>query len=347
MKNNVLVLMSGGVDSSVAAYLLKEKGFNVSGVTMVLFSQKTHNTNVAMAKKVAGQLGIKHYIADKSAAFKKNVIEYFVSEYFKGRTPNPCVMCNPKIKFGEMLKFAKKLGCDYIATGHYAIIEKAKSSSRYILKKGIDGTKDQSYFLYRLNPEIFPRILFPLGKYKKSEVKKIAEKLGLKSAQREESQEICFVENKKYGDFIKKSRGGKIRPGKISDATGKILGRHTGIPFYTVGQRRGLNISAGVPVYVAKIDVRENRIVVGKKDDILQKEFDVKKINWLVPQVGRSLTTAKVRIRYKHREEKAKIYLSGKSSARVVFEKPQWAITPGQSAVFYKNNVVLGGGIIY
>ncbi len=345
--------MSGGIDSSLAAYILKKSGYEVIGCTMRLFLCKKKSSekqccspdDINEARRTAQQLGIKHYIVDKKNVFEKYVIENFVSEYLKGRTPNPCIICNLKIKFDEMLKFAKGLGCNFIATGHYAKIEKTKTG--YLLKKGIDESKDQSYFLYGLNQKNLPHILFPAGDYRKTEIKEFAKKLKLKVADKKESQEICFVENADYREFIKTRIGTNVpKSGNIIDTSGKILGTHKGFPFYTVGQRRGLGLSVGEPVYVIKINSRKNEIVVGKKEELFKKSFIVENVSWTTIQPNHFLICLNTKIRYKHKEAKAKIFLMKNNTAKVVFEKPQMSITPGQSAVFYKKDIVLGGGII-
>jgi len=365
MKKKVLVLMSGGVDSSLAAYILKKSGYEVIGCTMRLFLCKKKSSekqccspdDINEVRRTAQQLGIKHYVVDKKNVFEKHVIENFVSEYLKGRTPNPCIVCNIKIKFEQMFKFAKGLGCDFLATGHYARIGNGDEGrgTRYLLKKGIDETKDQSYFLYGLNQKNLQHILFPLGDYRKTEIRKLAKKLKLKVADKKESQEICFVEDADYRRFLRR-RLPQIKQGKIVDTSGKILGTHIGIPFYTVGQRRGLGLAVGAPIYVIKINSKKNEIIVGKKEELLTQEFKVKNISWTVSPPKKSPITANVRIRYKHKESKAKIYLPrscvqaqnlmNNNIAKVTFYKPQMSITPGQSAVFYKKDIVLGGGII-
>lgn len=351
MKKKVLILMSGGIDSSLAAYILKKADYEVIGCTMRLFLCKKKSSekqccspdDINEASRTAQQLGIKHYVVDKKNVFEKYVIENFVSEYLKGRTPNPCTICNLKIKFDEMLKFAEGLGCNFIATGHYAKIEKTKTG--YLFKKGIDESKDQSYFLYGLNQKNLPHILFPAGDYKKTEIRKLAKKLKLKVADKKESQEICFVEDADYRSFLKRRLPG-IKPGKIVDASGKILGMHEGICYYTIGQRRGLGLTVGEPVYVVKINPGKNEIVVGNKEELFNSEFLAENISWTFLLPKKSEIIADVRIRYKHKESRAKIYLMENNTAKVVFEKSQMSITPGQSAVFYKKDIVLGGGII-
>jgi tRNA-specific 2-thiouridylase len=355
MKKKVLVLMSGGIDSSLAAYILKKAGYEIIGCTMRLFLCKKKSSekqccspdDINEARRTAQQLGIKHYVVDRKNVFEKYVIENFISEYLQGRTPNPCIICNLKIKFDEMLKFAKGLGCNFIATGHYARIETRDEGrgTSYLLKKGIDETKDQSYFLYGLNQKNLPHILFPAGDYRKTEIREFAKKLKLKVADKKESQEICFVEDADYRRFLER-RLPQIKPGKTVDTSGRVLGTHKGLPFYTVGQRRGLGLSVGAPVYVVKINSRKNEIVVGSKEELLSREFEVEKLSWTIALPKKFQIIANVKIRYRHKESKAKIYLMKNNTAKVVFEKPQMSITPGQAAVFYKKDVVLGGGII-
>ncbi|MDD5687154.1 MAG: tRNA 2-thiouridine(34) synthase MnmA [Elusimicrobia bacterium] len=352
MKKKVLMLMSGGVDSSLAAYILKKEGYEVIGCTMRLFLCKNNTSgkqccspdDINVARLTAQQLGIKHYVIDKTDIFNKHVIDNFISEYFKGRTPNPCIVCNLKIKFDFMLRFAKGLGCDFLATGHYAKIE--KTNAGYLLKKGIDNMKDQSYFLYGLTQKNLPHILFPLGDYKKTEIRKMAKELNLKVADKKESQEICFVEGADYRGFLKTQiNADKIKTGNFIDTSGKILGIHKGLPFYTIGQRHGLGLSVGYPIFVTKIDTVKNEITVGKKEDLLGKEFSLEDVSWTTHKPKKFPIAAKVRIRYKNKESKAKIFLDGRD-VNVEFSLPQMSITPGQSAVFYKKDMVLGGGLI-
>lgn len=358
-KKIVAVALSGGVDSSVAAVLLKDSGYEVIGVTMDFGCA----SEVKDAKRAAKQLGIKHYVFKMQSGFKKKVIEDFCSEYLKGRTPNPCVRCNQYIKFGALLNKAMDLGVDYFATGHYCKIQRTENreqrtenkrqktknnSYKYMLKKAKDLTKDQSYFLYRLSQKQLKHVLFPLGNYTKVEVRQIAKRAGLTVVDRAESQEICFLPKIDYRDFLinrcKKEFAAGIQPGNIVDMDGKILGRHKGIAFYTIGQRQGIGVARGFPVYVAEIGAKNNKIVLGKKEDVLAREFLLKNPHFIA-QPPKKTIALNVKIRYNHKEASARVVIQGKK-IRVIFKIPQFAITPGQSAVFYHKDKVIGGGII-
>jgi tRNA-specific 2-thiouridylase len=343
MKERVAVAMSGGVDSSVAAALLSSQGFEVIGVTMCFdFTPQV----IKDAKKVANKLNIKHYTFNMQKALRKYVIKDFCQEYIKGRTPNPCVRCNKFIKFDCLLKKAVSLGATYLATGHYAKVTKSSRDqiTRYLLKKAKDKHKDQSYFLYRLNQRQLKDILFPLGDYTKEEVRKMAKSLGLGVAEKRASQEICFLPNQNYRGFLRNNISGAIKPGLIVDKDGDILGAHKGIAFYTIGQREGLGIAKGYPLYITKIDPGKNQITVGAKEDALKKEFLVKELNFIFKPIKKKVVL-KVKIRYNHKEATAQL-LPIKDKIKVKFKKGQFAITPGQSAVFLDKDKVVGGGII-
>ena len=357
MKNRrVVVAMSGGVDSSVAAALLQKQGYEVIGITMC-FNLPDAATKkprccglkgIEDARRVADKLGIRHYVLNMQKALEEKVIREFCLEYLSGRTPNPCVRCNQYVKFAALLKKALSLGAQYLATGHYARIAKSHS---YQLKKAKDRRKDQSYFLYRLGQQQLKHILFPLGNYVKGEVRELARKFGLPVAQKAESQEICFLPGNNYREFLKqqlsrykKSSGKALAPGPIADIAGKTVGRHKGIAFYTVGQRQGLGIAFGRPVYVVKIDKRNNRIVVGTKEEASAREFLVKDAHFICRPVKKKVAV-RVKIRYNHLETPAEAVPCGKS-LKVKCKTPQFAVTPGQSAVFYRKDTVIGGGII-
>lgn len=344
----VMVAMSGGVDSSVAAALLKKQGFNVVGVFMRFWSEPAGNANCAMnkccsfeayndARRVAQKLGIPIYTLNMKAPFKKLVVDYFLKEYQAGRTPNPCVECNRFIKFGELLKKARAMGADFVATGHYARAENGK------LLKGKDLEKDQSYFLYTLTQDKLSHVLFPVGNYKKSKVRIMAKKLGLPVHAKKDSQEVCFV-GASLKSFLKKYL--KVREGKIVEIeSGKNLGKHDGLPFYTIGQRRGLALGGG-PWYVVKMDMKKNILYISRDEKkLLSKELITEKVNWISGAAPNFPLRAKIKIRYKHKEAPA-VIKKIKNNYKIIFSKPQRAITAGQSVVFYKGDEVLGGGVI-
>ncbi|MCP2520897.1 tRNA 2-thiouridine(34) synthase MnmA [SCandidatus Aminicenantes bacterium Aminicenantia_JdfR_composite] len=357
-KKRVVVAMSGGVDSSVTAALLKERGYDVIGITYNLWPSEDSNFRKRRfetccgfrarmdANQVAIKLNIPHYVADYREIFRKMVIEYFCNEYFEGKTPNPCIRCNQYIKFGYLFEHAKKLNADFIATGHYARIVYDKERKRYLLKKGIDPKKDQSYFLYVMTQEHLSKTLMPLGEFTKRKVREIARNLGLPVAWKAESQEICFVPDGNYPQFLEKIRPNAIKPGPIINKKGEILGQHKGIIYYTIGQRKGLGIYSEKPLYVISIDKKSNTIVVGEEKDVYRHEFVVEQINWILEEKKNKPFKAKVKIRYLHPEAEAEITPMNHDTAYVRFLNPQRAITPGQSAVFYEGDIVIGGGII-
>ncbi len=345
MKKRVVVAMSGGVDSSVAAALLKEQGYEVVGITM-RFGSATKA--IEDAGKVARTLGIRHEVIDSQRQLEERVIRDLCREYARARTPNPCVRCNQYIKFGFLLGKALALKAAFLATGHYARITKsrgrANASARYALKKAGDLKKDQSYFLYRLSQRQLAHILFPLGGYTKQEVRRLAEKHRLPVAEKRASQEICFLHGSDYREFLRTRAGSRIKPGAIRDKDGFILGSHKGIAYYTIGQREGLGIARGYPLYVIRMDARRNEITVGRKEDAFSREFIVDHPHYTMGGVKREIA-AKVRIRYNHKEAAADLIAQG-GRVRVRFRLAQFAITAGQSAVFYDKDTVLGGGII-
>ena len=394
-KQRVLLGMSGGVDSSVAGYLLREQGYDVIGVTMKVWPQDCISRAedkccgpqaIADARGVAHALGIPHYVVDEADQFERVVIDYFASEYQAGRTPNPCVMCNEKLKFGNLWSKARALGCDYIATGHYAIIEHGAGmpSSRRgdgaaapddrgdsagvddpgysyaILRKGIDPRKDQSYFLFSLRQPQLRRALTPLGRMTKPEIRKIAHSLGLKVADKIDSQEICFVPGNDYKAFLRSHLGdNEFHRGEIYDVDGNFLGQHDGIELFTIGQRKGLPGGSPRPRYVVDLDSETNRVIVGDADDLMVDEFEIDRVNWH-PVVGIGLSAvasakaddpgrsfeATVKIRYNHPGTVATVTPLEHDRARVRLHEPQRAVTPGQAAVIYDDDIVLGGGWI-
>ncbi|HBY56858.1 MAG TPA: tRNA 2-thiouridine(34) synthase MnmA [Candidatus Atribacteria bacterium] len=343
IKKKVMVAMSGGVDSSVAAALLKEEGYEVFGFTMNHYKGKN---DLEIARQVAQKLKIPWSIVDCTKEFKKLVIDYFCREYLAGRTPNPCVVCNLKIKFGLLLKKAKSLGMDYFATGHYAINEYDQESNKFLLKRGVDKSKDQSYFLYRLNQDILPYVLFPLGELRKSQSRELAKKYEFSNYKKEESQEICFIREGDYRKFFKQNVSENIEQGKFRDKSGNILGLHQGIPFYTIGQRKKLGISSNERTYVIKIDYRKNDIILGVERDLYQNKTIVKDLNFVSDIKFSGPMKVEVKIRYNSKKSSAIISPYGKSKVLISFYEPQRAITPGQSAVFYQGDIVIGGGII-
>jgi tRNA-specific 2-thiouridylase len=328
----VVVAMSGGIDSSVAAARLKEEGHEVTGVTMRL--NDGDGLNAAAAGRAAQRLGIPHQVVDLRDVFAREVIAHFCREYGEGRTPNPCVRCNRYIKFGALLEKAREAGADYIATGHHARIEKDDNNGRYRLKKGADRQKDQSYFLYALTQQQLGRALFPVGG-----------ELGLAAGNRPESREICFIPGDDYPEFIKDRAPETARPGPIIDTDGNILGEHRGIASYTVGQRRGLGIASREPLYVTAIDPERNAIIVGAREKTYRRELTATGLNWLTTR-PESPFKAKARIRYRHPEAAAEVTPLGNGRARVEFARPQMAITPGQAVVFYDGDSIIGGGTI-
>ena len=339
----VAVAMSGGIDSSLAAALLKEKGYEVIGITM---HHHNNSESLETAYQVAKKLEIPWYMIEITNEFKELIINYFCREYLSGRTPNPCVLCNQKIKFGLLLERAKSLGADYIATGHYAINDHDKKSARFLLKMGTDENKDQSYFLYRLNQNVLPFILFPLGEFKKSQTREVAKNFGLKNDKKEESQEVCFIQEGDYRKFLKMNISLNIKPGNFVDKSGNILGVHQGIPFYTIGQRKGLGVSSNKRKYVIKINLTKNTILLGEEEDLYNNRLIARNLNFIANSEFLNSLKVEVKIRYNSKKSPAVISSYGKNKMIINFETPQRAITTGQSAVFYQGDVVLGGGII-
>jgi tRNA-uridine 2-sulfurtransferase len=368
----VLLGMSGGVDSSVAGFLLREQGYEVVGVTMKVWPQDCISRAedkccgpqaVADARGVAHALGIPHYVVDEADQFERLVIDYFAGEYQAGRTPNPCVMCNEKLKFGNLWNKARALGCDYIATGHYAIIEHvdATSSSHHgqcgdgaastfaVLRKGVDTRKDQSYFLFSLRQPQLRRALTPLGRMTKPQIREIAHSLGLKVAEKVDSQEICFVPGNDYKAFLRSHLGeSEFHRGEIYDVDGKFIGEHDGIELFTIGQRKGLPGGSPRPRYVVDVDAATNRVIVGDAEDLVCDEFEIDRVNWHPASGagGDSSIEATVKIRYSHPGTPATVMPLENERAHVRLHAPQRAVTPGQAAVIYDDDVVLGGGWI-
>ena len=346
----VLVAMSGGVDSSVAAAVLKERGYDVIGVTMQLWDNSAEKSSgsccsiedIHDARRVAYQLDIPHYVVNLKEAFSRHVIDYFVNSYLKGETPNPCLKCNEHLKFDILLRKACELEADYLATGHYARILNDGEGSYHLLK-GVDTSKDQSYFLFTLGQKELKRLLFPLGDITKAEVRDIAGKKGLKVADKGESQEICFVPDGDYSAFLS-ARTDDFTSGEIVDADGNVLGRHEGIHRFTVGQRRGIGISANKPLYVTAIDKGAGRITVGSKEELLSNGLEAQFVNLVNPEEGFP-DRAVCKIRYRHPGAESSVVFED-GLLRIYFKEPQGAVAPGQAAVLYNGDEVVGGGWI-
>jgi len=360
MNKRVLVGMSGGVDSSVAALLLKQQGYEVIGAHMKLWDYvevggDIHKDgrcctidSITDCRFVCDKIGAPFYVLNLSRHFKEQVIDNFVSEYKAGRTSNPCVRCNSEVKWDEFLMKAKSLGCDYIATGHYAIVGQ-NSENRWQLQKGIDSTRDQSYVLWGLKQEALARTLMPLGGMLKSEVRAIARQFDLRTAAKPESREICFVSDNNYRRFLtdfEARRGNAFETGDIVHVDGKTLGRHNGTAFYTIGQRKGLGITHPTPLYVQEIDTVANQVIVGDNDTLYKSETVVDSMNWMAIHPKSEPFEAEVKIRYLAEPARAIITPMSDSQAAISFTDSQRAITPGQSVAFYRGDVLLGGGLI-
>jgi tRNA-specific 2-thiouridylase len=359
----VVVAMSGGVDSSLTAALLVEQGHEVIGINMRLHGNgsEVEEQNFSLSKsccsivemedarRVCQQVGVPFYAMNFEKEFRQSVIDYFVQEYERGRTPNPCVACNAFLKFRFLLEKAMALGADFLATGHYARNVLDPTTGKYKLLRALDSSKDQSYVLYMLNQKQLSRIMFPLGEFTKAETRKMAAARGLATATKAESQDICFVAGGDYRDFIRdKLSEDAATPGPIIDLSGRVVGQHQGLPFYTIGQRKGLGIATGKPTYVLKVVQDTNTLVIGDNDDLFAREFEVENVNWISGEWPDGGVQASVKIRYKSHEAPGTIELLDptKRTARLTLNTSQRAITPGQAAVFYRGDEVLGGGVI-
>ena len=347
MPKKIFAAMSGGVDSSVAAFLLLEAGYDVTGATMTLYRPdgETGDTqDVTDARAICHNLGIPHVTYDMGSVFCEKVIEDFIRVYEEGGTPNPCVTCNKTVKFGALWEAVKADGAEAIATGHYARIR--QDGARYLLCKAADESKDQSYFLWRLPRELLPHILFPLGDMTKPEIRTLASEQGFVTAHKSDSQDICFVPDGDYAGFMEAYTGRIPEAGDFVDTDGRVLGQHKGIIHYTIGQRKGLGIALGAPAFVCGKDPVTRRVVLGKNEDLFTREVNLTGINLLSVDTVDSPMAVTARIRSTHRGDTATVVMTGKDTARVVFDQPQRAVCAGQSCVFYLDDVVVGGGII-
>ena len=349
-----LIAMSGGVDSSVAAYLIKSQGYDCIGCTMKLYDNEdigiSHNRtccsldDVEDARSVAYKIGMPYYVFNFKDGFREKVIEKFVRCYESGDTPNPCIDCNRYMKFDKLYERARLLGCEYIATGHYARIE--EYNGQYVLRKALDETKDQSYVLYFLTQEQLAHTLFPLGSMRKTEVREIAEKNGFINADKPDSQDICFVPNGKYAEFLEHYTGKAYPEGNFLSVDGTVLGEHQGIIRYTVGQHKGLGIPSEDPLYVKEINARENTVTLCEEQDLYSKEFTACDFHWISEKSPQTEVRCKVKVRYRQKEQSATVIPIDNNSVKVIFDVPQRAVTPGQAAVLYNGDIVLGGGTI-
>jgi len=357
-RKKVVIGLSGGVDSSVAAYLLKKEGYDVIGVTMQIWQHEdTANDDTANkdkcsglaaindAKLVAEKLGIPFYVLKFQKEFDEKVISYFIDEYLNGRTPNPCVVCNRYVKWEALLERCKEMGADYIATGHYANIKKL-DNGRFVIANASTSAKDQTYALYNLTQDQLAHTLMPVGAYTKDEIRKIAEELDLHVANKADSMEICFVPDDDYGNFIEEHTGQIPKPGNFVDLDGNIIGQHKGIIHYTVGQRKGLGISMGYPIFVLKIKPETNEVVIGKNEDTFSKTLYANRLNFMSVKKLEGSKDVFAKIRYNHKGAPCTIRMVDDDLVECTFTEPQRAITPGQSVVFYEDDYVVGGGTI-
>ncbi len=347
----VAVAMSGGVDSSVAALLLRRQGYEPVGLTMRLRDAGPRLAEDAF--RVADRLGMPHHELDLRREFEELVVADFVAEYARGRTPNPCVRCNQRVKFGVLLRRAEELGCRYLATGHHARIRKTDAGHR--LLRGVDTAKDQSYFLYTMTPDRLARVLMPVGDHTKAEVRELAAGAGLPVARKPESQEICFVPGDDYVAFLKARRPElsaedelrtAFRPGPVLDTSGRVLGEHDGVAAFTVGQRKGVGLPLGERYYVVRVDAARNAVILGTRDEARGRTARVEDVNWVAGGPPAASFTAQAMVRYRHAGARALVEVEPGGAVAVRFDEPQWAIAPGQSMVFYEGDVVLGGGTI-
>lgn len=356
-KGKVMIGMSGGVDSSVAAAILLDKGYEVFGVTMQIWPDMSEDRQkneggccslsaVDDARRVADKLGIPYYVMNFKDVFQQKVIDYFTDEYIRGRTPNPCIACNRHVKFEALLQKAIAMGMDYVATGHYARIEFEQKSQRFLLKKSVTEAKDQTYALYTLTQQQLAKTLFPIGDYTKERVREMAREIGLTVASKPDSQEICFVEDNDYGRFICENTQYKIKPGNFLDTQGRVIGMHKGIIHYTVGQRKGLGSTFGKPMYVVAVNTENNTVILGEENEVFTDMLIADDMNFIsIPGLENEMRVA-AKIRYSAKEAVAVIMPVTDDCVQVRFDNPQRAVTPGQSVVFYDGDIIIGGGVI-
>lgn len=355
-KKKVVIGMSGGVDSSVAAWLLQRQGYEVMGVTMQIWQDEDPDTEaenggccglsaVEDARRVASTLGIPYYVMNFKKDFKERVIDYFMDEYLRGRTPNPCIACNRYVKWESLLQKSLAIGADFIATGHYAQVEQLPNG-RYAVKRSKTAAKDQTYALYNLTQEQLSRTLMPVGAYTKEEIRSMAEELGLLVAKKPDSQEICFVPDKDYARFIEEHAGRKIPEGNFVWTDGTVIGRHKGITHYTVGQRKRLGLSMGRPVVVTKICPDTNEVVIGEEQDVFCQSLRANRLNWMAAEQPKGEARFLAKIRYNHKGALCSVRMTGEHEAECIFDEPVRAVTPGQAVVFYDGDYVAGGGTI-
>jgi len=348
----VVVAMSGGVDSSVTAALLKQQGYEVIGMMLRLWSEPGKEESnrcctpdaMALARRVAANLDIPFYVVDAKEVFRKTVVENFLEGYARGETPNPCLICNRQIRWEFLLNHALALNADFMATGHY--VRKHDGDDKHELLRAVDRSKDQSYVLHVLNQEKLRRALFPVGDYTKPEIRKIAESFGLPTASRHDSQDLCFLAGDDYRNFLQRNAADMLKPGKITRRDGEVVGEHNGLPNYTIGQRKGLGVSSAVPLYVLGKDAIANTVIVGTQDELGSRELSAKDVNWISGEAPSESFRAEVKIRYTAKEAEALVMPLVDGQVKVQFDAPQRDITAGQAAVFYQGDVLLGGGLI-